>query len=262
MKKKNVKKLALFRTVRLLVHQTLAAFPLKADPRDKNLWIPSQSVYFQQKPSYMRSRLPVLGAVKFCMWSSRESCRRTLPPRFSDTLSPGSASLQPSSTFSGSQSNPTYTAKSSSLPTNHFLPLCLSSMACKSRVRTLAWSSLKQTHAFFSFWFFFFLEIFKKSSNPICSLQNTAQLDGVYSQTLVLHLFFWVAYTTFFFSFCLTKSQSTLDLKRCPLWWRGMERLKTKFGVLCAKSSKPASKSFSIYTLKQSIWACNWHPFN
>lgn len=189
--------------------------------------------------------------------SSRPS---TLLPWFSATLSPGSTSLQPSATFSGSRSNPTYTAKSSSLLTNHFLPLCLSSTARKSRVRTLAWSSLKHTLTLSHF----FLEIFKNSSNPHVL---TAEYNLTWRHLLARH-----SSCTFFFFGCLHHLFLFFLLDKFTVH-AGLEELSSLVKrngneenkvccFFCAKSSKLAGKSISIYTLKKSIWEFNWHPCN
>lgn len=55
-----------------------------------------------------------------------------MQPGFSPTLNPGKTSLQPSSIFSGSPSSPAETTKSSSLPTNHCMPLPLSTSLTSS----------------------------------------------------------------------------------------------------------------------------------
>lgn len=124
--------------------------------------INQQNRFSKQKPSYKRPRLPVLSAMKLCLWNTSKSCWRpsSVLPWFSATLSPGSTSLQPSSTFSGSLSNLKYAAKSFSLRTNHFLTLCLRRTASKNPARTLAWSPSLSHADFLGVFFFFYPQSF------------------------------------------------------------------------------------------------------
>lgn len=189
-----------------------------------------RATVFSQKPSYTRSRLPVLSAIKLCPWNASESCRRR-SSLHATVLSLTKLWQHITAALIHLQWIPvkSYIRCKILLLTDKSLPAFVSQSHCIqescSDTGLISLSlSLSHTHGFSGFF----------------SFSYRSHISGNLRNLLTwAHLYVWLPKTPFSFSITKKKSQSALDEMKNG-------KKEQKIYIFCAKSSRLASESISV----------------